>query len=445
MQKDKIVVGLDIGSTKICAVVARRDELSKELIEILGVGKAISEGVTRGVVFNIDKTVDAINLAVREASIMSGIDIRIVNVGIAGQHIKSMRQKGGITRHSTEDEISGEDVMRLVNDMYKTPTEAGTQILHVMPQDFIVDNEAGIIEPIGMSGVKLEANFHIITAQTTALNNINRCVKKAGLEIQDMILEPLASSLSVLTREEREEGVALVDIGGGTTDVAIFHNGIIRHTAVIPFGGQIITSDIKHGCMLMENQAELLKVRFGKAIAEQASDRDVVSIPGLRNRSSKEISLRNLAHIIEARMTEIIEDVHKEIIRSGFYNTLSQGIVLTGGGSLLDGIRELFELHTGLPVRIGHPTEYLTKTNIELVKQPIFSTAIGLVMAGFRALDDRDLFQSIQQSNIVTASKTDTKTAKVAKKDSSFSSFFSKILDRTKSLLTDDLDEKDDY
>lgn len=443
MQKDKIVVGLDIGSTKICVVVARRDEQDPNRIEVLGVGKATSEGVTRGVVINIDKTVEAITQAVEQASRMSNIAIRLVNVGIAGQHIKSMIQRGGITRQSTEDEISSEDVLRLVNDMYKIPTEPGTQILHVMPQDFVVDKESGIIDPIGMSGVKLEANFHIITAETASLSNINRCVKKAGLTIGELILEPIASSLAVLSKEEREEGVCLVDIGGGTTDIAIFHNNIIRHSAVIPFGGKVITSDIKQGCIIPENQAELLKVRFGKAIAEQAKSHEVVSIPGSRNRPTKEISLRNLASIIEARMTEIIEDVHKEIIRSGYYNMLSQGIVLTGGGALLDGLQDLFGLHTGLPIRIGHPTEYLNKTNIDLVKQPLYATAIGLVLAGFRALDDRDLFQASSSTNS-DFSKSKSEITK-NKKDSPLSNFFGKMLERTKSFLIDDIDEQEDY
>jgi len=445
MQKDKIVVGLDIGSTKICVVVARRDEQDKNRIEILGVGKAPSEGVTRGVVINIDKTVEAITQAVRQASMMSNIAIELVNVGIAGQHIKSMVQRGSITRQSTEDEISSEDVLRLVNDMYKIPTEPGTQILHVMPQDFIVDKESGILDPIGMSGVKLEANFHIITAEIASLNNINRCVKKAGLTIQDLILEPIASSLAVLSREEREEGVCLVDIGGGTTDIAIFHNNIIRHSAVIPFGGKVVTSDITKGCFIPENQAELLKIRFGKAIAEQAKSYEVVSIPGSRNRPTKEISIRNLAQIIESRMTEITEDVHKEIIRSGYYNMLSQGIVLTGGGALLDGVEDLFSLHTGLPIRIGHPTEYLNKTNVDLVKQPMYATAIGLVLAGFRALDDRDLFQAPSNNNNNNNLGQNKSETTKNKKDSVISNFFGKMLERTKNLLIDDIDEQEDY
>src|SRR5690606_34952863 len=247
MQKDKIVVGLDIGTTKICAIVGRKNDYGK--LEVLGMGKAVSDGVIRGIVTNIDKTVMAIEKAVAEAEEQSGIDIRVVNVGIAGQHIKSSIHHGSITRDSSDDEITVEDVSRLTNDMYRIVIPPGSEIIHVMPQDFIVDYEEGIKDPVGMSGVRLEADFHVITAQTNAISNVNKCIKRAGLEIENLILEPLASSLAVLSDEEKEAGVCLVDIGGGTTDIAIFHDNIIRHTAVIPFGGNIITSDIKMGCM----------------------------------------------------------------------------------------------------------------------------------------------------------------------------------------------------
>ncbi|MEO1655347.1 MAG: cell division protein FtsA, partial [Bacteroidota bacterium] len=332
MQKDKIVVGLDIGSTKICALVGRKDKYGK--IEILGMGKAESHGVIRGVVTNIDKTVNAIAEAIEEAEKQSGIDIRVVNVGIAGQHIKSITQRGSINRN-TDNEITYEDVNRLTADMYRTVTPPGNEIIHVMPQDYTVDFETGIKEPVGMSGVRLEADFNIITGQTSAIKNIYRCVKRTGLEIDNLILEPIASSMSVLTEEEKEAGIALVDIGGGTTDVAVFYENIIRHTAVIPFGGHIITSDIKEGCKIMEHQAERLKIKFGKAIAEEANENEFVSIPGLRDRPPKEISVKNLAMIIEARMQEIIELVHNELIKSGYVNKLVGGIVVTGGGSQL--------------------------------------------------------------------------------------------------------------
>ena len=260
MDAPEIVVGLDIGTTKISCLVGRRTEHGK--IEILGMGKSESVGVTRGVVSNIEKTVQSIRSAVEEAEVKSGVDINVVNVGIAGQHIKSLQHRGMITRDSIEDEINRDDVDQLIEDMYKLVMMPGEDIIHVLPQDYIVDREPGIKDPIGMSGIQLEGNFHIITGQIAAAKNIYKCINKAGLEVADLILEPLASSSSVLSEEEKEAGVVLVDIGGGTTDIAIFQDGIIRHTAVIPFGGNIITEDIKEGCTIMHRQAELLKVKL---------------------------------------------------------------------------------------------------------------------------------------------------------------------------------------
>ncbi len=436
MQKDKIVVGLDIGTTKICAIVGRKNEYGK--LEVLGMGKAVSDGVIRGIVTNIDKTVMAIEKAVAEAEEQSGIDIRVVNVGIAGQHIRSAIHHGSITRNSTEDEITIEDVNRLTNDMYRIVIPPGSEIIHVMPQDYIVDYEEGIKDPVGMSGVRLEADFHIITAQTNAISNVNKCIRRAGLEIENLILEPLASSLAVLSDEEKEAGVCLVDIGGGTTDIAIFHDNIIRHTAVVPFGGNIITSDIKMGCMVMQHQAELLKTKFGKAISEEASPNEIVSIPGLRNRAPKEISLKNLAHIIEARMEEIIELVHTEIITSGYENRLAGGIVITGGGAQLSNAKQLFEYMTGMDARIGYPNEHLGKSKIEMVKSPMFATTVGLVLSGFRALDERENRYMQVKDSYHTSNR-------VQKKENSGGDFFKKIIDKTKGLLIDDVDDKEDY
>ncbi|MCR9250561.1 MAG: cell division protein FtsA [bacterium] len=435
MQEDKIIVGLDIGTTKICAVVGRKNEFGK--LEVLGMGKAVSEGVIRGIVTNIDKTVHAIEKAVNEASEQSGIDIRVVNVGIAGQHIKSSVHHGSITRNSLDDEITIEDINRLTNDMYRIVIPPGSEIIHVMPQDYIVDYEDGIKDPVGMSGVKLEADFHVITAQTNAINNINKCVRRAGLEIENLILEPLASSLAVLSEEEKEAGVCLVDIGGGTTDVAIFYDNIIRHTAVIPFGGNIITSDIKQGCMVMEHQAELLKTRFGRAISEEASPNEIVSIPGLRNRPPKEISIQNLAHIIEARMEEIIESVHTEIITSGFENKLAAGIVVTGGGSQLQNLKQLFEYMTGLDARIGYPNEHLGKSKVDHIKSPMYATSAGLVLSGFKALDERE-----DRYNQVRDSKGNSNRTRADKQGINF---FKNILEKTKGLLIDDFEEDKEY
>lgn len=429
MQDDKIIVGLDIGTTKICVVVGRKNEFGK--LEVLGMGKAVSEGVIRGIVTNIDKTVHAIEKAVNEASEQSGIDIRVVNVGIAGQHIKSSVHHGSITRNSLDDEITIEDVNRLSNDMYRIVIPPGSEIIHVMPQDYIVDYEDGIKDPVGMSGVKLEADFHIITAQTNAINNINKCVRRAGLEIENLILEPLASSLAVLSEEEKEAGICLVDIGGGTTDIAIFYDNIIRHTAVIPFGGNIITADIKQGCMVMEHQAELLKTKFGRAISEEASPNEIVSIPGLRNRPPKEISVKNLAHIIEARLEEIIEMVHTEIITSGFENKLTGGIVVTGGGSQMANLKQLFEYMTGLDTRIGYPNEHLGKSKVDHIKSPMYATSVGLVLSGFKALDEREeRYREVRNHKASNQSKPS--------KERQGLNFFKNILEKTKDLLIDD-------
>ncbi|GAA4301326.1 cell division protein FtsA [Nibribacter koreensis] len=436
---DKIVVGLDIGTTKICALVGRKNEYGK--LEILGMGKAVSEGVVRGMVSNIDKTVDAIKKAIRQAEEQSGIDIKVVNVGIAGQHIKSLQHNGSITRTSTDSEITVEDINRLTNDMYRLVTPPGSEIIHVMPQDYKVDYEDGIMDPVGMSGVRLEGNFHIITAQSNAINNINKCVNRAGLEIEQLILEPLASCMSVLSDEEREAGVALIDIGGGTTDLAIFKDNIIRHTAVLPFGGNIITSDIKQGCMVMQNQAEQLKVRFGKAIADEASENEIVSIPGLRDRTPKEISLKNLAYIIEARMEEIVELVYSEIVRSGYANQLAAGIVITGGGAQLQNLVQLVEYLTGLDARLGYPNEHLGKSRIDSVKSPMYATTVGLVLAGYQALDERANRYSEMNNHSEARLVNEARPAQ-QKTASSGVGFFKNIVDRTKSLLIDDFDDK---
>lgn len=381
----EIVVGLDIGTTKIVAIVGRKNEHGK--LEILGMGKSESIGVSRGMVSNIDKTVQSIKLAVEDAEAKSGVEIKVVNVGIAGQHIKSLQHRGIRVRSSVENEISQNDINLLIDDMYKLVMLPGDEIIHVLPQEYIIDNEQGIKDPIGMAGVRLEANFHIITGQVAAAKNIYKCINKAGLDVNELILEPLASSEAVLSMDEKEAGVALVDIGGGTTDIAIFQDGIIRHTAVIPFGGNVITEDIKEGCGIIKNQAELLKVKFGSALASESQDNEIVSIPGLRGRAAKEISLKNLANIIQARMEEIIEHIYYEIKNSGYENKLICGIVVTGGGSQLKHITQLMEYVTGMDTRIGYPNEHLAKGNAENMTSPIFATGVGLVLKGFATLE----------------------------------------------------------
>ncbi len=380
MDTSEIIVGLDIGTTKIAAIVGRVNEYNK--IEILGSGKCESIGVKRGVVSNIEHTVNSIQKAIREAEIKSGVNIETVNVGIAGQHIKSLQHHGSLIRNNNEDEIGQEDIDRLNENMYKLAMSPGEEIIEVIPQEYMIDGEPGITEPVGMSGISLEANFHIITGQTAAAKNIYKCVRKANLEVTELILEPIASAESVLSEEEKEAGVVLVDIGGGTTDIAIFQDGIIRHTAVIPFGGDIITDDVKEGCTIIKKHAEELKVKFGSALASENKEQEIVAIPGLRGRPPKEISLKNLAGIIQARMEEIIEHIHFEIKNSGCENKLIAGIVLTGGGAQLLHIAQLTEFITGMDTRIGYPNEHLGQDVPEEIASPMYATGVGLVMIG---------------------------------------------------------------
>jgi len=379
-----IVVGLDIGTTKIACFVGRKNEHGK--IEIIAMGKSESLGVGRGVVENIDKTVQSILNAVKttEGNQEGRLKIKNVNVGIAGQHIKSMQHRGIYNRKDRHGEISQKDVDSFIEEMYNMVMAPGEEIITVIPQEYIVDNLSEIKEPIGMPGSRLEANFHIITGQVQNVMNIRRCVDRAGLNVKDIILEPIASADAVLTDEEKEAGVVLVDIGGGTTDVAIFQDGLIRHTAVIPFGGNIITQDIKEGCKIMKTPAEALKVGYGCALATEAKDNEVVCIPGLRGRPAKEITMKNLASIIQARMEEIIDLVFYEIKNSGYHKKLIGGIVVTGGGAQLKHLTQLFEYMTGMDTRIGYPNEHLANTNnLTELASPIYSTGIGLVMKGF--------------------------------------------------------------
>jgi len=335
MKKEEIIVGLDIGTTKIAVIVGQKNEFGK--IAITGNGKVPSIGVKRGVVSNIENTVQSIKEAVAEASRKSGVEVKYVNVGIAGQHIKSLQHRGSMIRNQTDTEISQEDIDNLCNSMFNLNMSPGEEILEVIPQEFSVDGEHGIRQPKGMIGSSLDANFHIIIGQTAAAKNIYKCVRRAGLEVVELILEPIASSEAVLSEEEKEAGVVLVDIGGGTSDIAIFHEGIIRHTAVIPLGGEIITDDIKEGCSIIKKHAEELKIKFGSALASENKDEEIVAIPGLRGRPPKEISLRNLANIIQARMEEIIEHIYYEIKNSGYEKKL-----IGGGGKYIIGLAKRF-------------------------------------------------------------------------------------------------------
>ena len=378
-------VGLDIGTTKIVAMVGVKNEFDK--VEVLGVGKSERIGVHRGVVNNITQTIQSIIKAVEEAKVESGSEIEEVVVGIAGQHIRSLQHSDYITRDSPEKVINENDIERLIQQVYKLVMLPGEEIIHVLPQEYKVDGQAEIKEPIGMYGGRLEANFHVVVGQVSSIRNIGRCIKSSGLKMANITLEPLASSNAVLSIDEKEAGVALIDIGGGTTDLAIFKDGIIRHTAVIPFGGNVITEDIKEGCSIIEKQAELLKIKFGSAWPGENKDTEIVSIPGLRGRDPKEISLKTLSKIINARVVEIIEQVFLEIKNYGHSeqkNKLIAGIVLTGGGSQLKHLKQLVEYITGMDTRIGYPGEHLAGDSNKNTS-PMFSTAVGLLM---NALDD---------------------------------------------------------
>lgn len=375
------MVGLDIGTTKISVMIGRKNQYDK--LEILGTGRAVSNGVARGIVANIDKTVDSIKEAITEAKKKSGIEIDEVFVGIAGQHIKSLQHRGELVRDNIEIEIEKADIDKLKSNMFKLITIPGEEVIHVIPQEYTVDGEDGIQDPKGMAGVKLEANFHVITAQVGAVRNIIRCVEKAGLRPKELVLEPFASAVATLDEDELREGVALVDIGGGTTDVAIFLDNIIRHTAVIPFGGNVITKDIKTGLSILEKQAELLKIKFGSAMYTVDQENVMVSIPGLRGREPKEIAVKNLSEIIGSRYKEIIDLVYHQIKVSGYENKLMTGIVITGGGAQIRNLKQLVAFVTGKETRIGYPNEHLGSESKDTVVSPMYATGVGLVLKGF--------------------------------------------------------------
>ena len=398
MEAQNISVGLDIGTTKIVAMIGRKNEYDK--LEILGIGKSKSLGVHRGVVNNITQTIQSIQQAVLESEADSGLKIGDVTVGIAGQHIRSLQHSDYITRENSELVINEEDIDRLINQVHKLVMLPGEEIIHVLPQDYKVDGQAEIKEPIGMYGERLEANFHVVVGQVSSIRNIGRCVQTAGLDLDGITLEPLASANAVLSQEEKEAGVALIDIGGGTTDLAVFKDGIIRHTAVIPFGGNVITEDIKEGCSIIEKQAELLKIKFGSAWPGENKENEIVSIPGLRGRDPKEITLKNLSKIIHARVVEIIEQVYVEIKNYGHEEQkkkLIAGIVLTGGGSQLKHLKQLVEYITGMDTRVGYPNEHLAGDSDSDITSPMYATAVGLVMDSLLRQEKRSVETSEEE------------------------------------------------
>ncbi|MFK5981384.1 MAG: cell division protein FtsA [Flavobacteriaceae bacterium] len=435
MENNKIAVGLDIGTTKIVAMIGQYNEYGK--LEILGLGKSKSLGVHRGVVNNITQTIQSIQKAVQDAESSSGLKISDVIVGIAGQHIRSLQHSDYITRPDSDTVIDDEDIEDLCNQVHKLVMLPGEEIIHVLPQDFKVDGQSEIKEPIGMYGGRLEANFHVVVGQVSSIRNIGRCIKSAGLEMAGITLEPLASANAVLGHEEKEAGVALIDIGGGTTDLAIFKDGIIRHTAVIPFGGNVITDDIKEGCSIIEKQAELLKIKFGSAWPGENKDNEIVSIPGLRGREPKEITLKNLSKIIHARVVEIVEQVYLEIKNYGHEEQkkkLIAGIVLTGGGAQLKHIKQLVEYITGMDTRVGYPNEHMAGDSDSEVTSPMYATAVGLVLNGLENKNVLDAEEVITEEEMDIDNKTGTEPVEERAKEKQ-KGFFDKWADKLKDFL----------
>lgn len=381
-------VGLDIGTTKIVAIVGRRNQHGK--IELMGVGKSKSLGVHKGIVNNMTQTINSIKTAIAEAEKSAKVPIKKVTVGIAGKHIRSLQHSDHIMRENPAEYITEKDIEQLKNQVKKLVLPVGEEIIHILPQEYKIDSEGNIQEPIGMFGQRLEAKLHIVVGQMSSIKNIIRCVEEAGLEMEALTLEPLASAEAVLSHDEKEAGVALVDIGGGTTDIAIFKDNIIRHTCVIPYGGGIITDDIKEGCSIIEKHAEQLKVKFGSAIPELEKDSTFVTIPGLHGRADKEISLKSLASIINARVEEILELVNTELRACGAYEQktkLIAGIVLTGGGSNLKNLRQLANYKTGFDSRIGFANEYVANDKNQYLKDPEYATGIGLLIESLNIKD----------------------------------------------------------
>ena len=437
MKNKNISVGLDIGTTKIVAMVGIKNKYDK--LEVIGLGRSKSLGVHRGVVNNITQTIQSIQNAVSQAEIESESPIEDVVVGIAGQHIRSLQHSDYITRDNSDEVINEDDIEKLISQVYKRVMLPGEESIHVLPQEFKVDGQAEIKEPIGMYGGRLEANFHVVVGQVSSIRNIGRCIKSAGLKMKNITLEPLASSQAVLSLEEKEAGVALIDIGGGTTDLAIFKDGIIRHTAVIPFGGNVITDDIKEGCSIIEKQAELLKVKFGSAWPGENKDTEIVSIPGLQGREPKEISLKTLSKIINARVVEIIEHTFLEIKNYGHEDQkkkLIAGVVLTGGGSQLKHLKQLVEYITGMDTRIGYPNEHLSVETKKFENSPILSTVVGLLMNSIESsesVNEEDL--DIKSENINDQIKSDEKKIESSSLTKNRKTIFDKWADKFKEFL----------
>ncbi|HLP34705.1 MAG TPA: cell division protein FtsA [Amoebophilaceae bacterium] len=431
----KIIAGLDIGTSNVCVVIGTQSQYDSNKLDVLGVGRAAADGMVRGTIVNVDKAAASIKQALQAAEEDSGINIHVVNANIAGRHLVSTCHHGSITRDSLEQEITLEDINKLTNDMYRIVTPPGTEMLHALPQEYTLDYEIVTKDPVGMSGVKLEANFHILTAKSYAIQNMHKCLRKVGIEAETVIATSLATSLAILSDEEKEAGVCLVDFGASLITLVIYVDAIIQYTATIPLGSDSITSDIQHSCMVMQRQAEALKIKFGSLSTASLTDHSVVTIPGLRNRAPKEVLVSNLSKIIQARIEELIGFVHEEIVHSGWHEKITAGIVATGGGANLPEIQSLLQKTTGLDTRLGLPNEYVEEGSSKALSDPIYATAVGLALAGFKALDYREAYYKSAQSTDPALTKRNNKKAK----KSGFS--LTRILTKTKAFLIEDYDD----
>lgn len=428
-QEKQYLAAIDIGTSKIVGMIGQVNPDGQ--IEVVGLGNVLSRGVKRGVVLNIEETSQSIQKAMEAAERQAGVRVENVYVGIAGKHIKSMKNRGYRFIDNDRHEVTAQDVEALTQDMYKIPLEEGNEVIHVIPQNYMVDSELDIENPRGMSGKRLEGNFHIVIGKVAAANNVIRCVERAGYRVNRLILEPLASAEAVLNEDEKEAGVALVDIGGGTTDVAVFYNGILRHTAVIPYGGFIITQDIRKGCSILHRHAEQLKVQYGSSLSDTAPSNKVVTLPSVIGNNTKEISFKSLASIIQARMSEILAAVNFEIENSGVAHKLDGGVALTGGGSMLKDLSHLVNYELSMDARVGKPRVSIKESLDKDLTLPIYSTSVGLLLKGLGSGGEQAVTLSPSQ-----AGEAGQETAASRKKGGQF-------IRKLKNVLSDFFDEQD--
>ncbi len=381
--EDTVIVGLDIGTSKVVAIVGKLNP--DETIEVIGIGSSPSRGLKKGVVVNIDSTVQSIQRAIEEAELMSGAQIHSVYCGIAGSHIRSMNSHGIVAVR--DKEVVKADIDRVIDAAQAVAIPADQKILHILPQEYVIDDQDGVKEPLGMSGVRLESKVHLVTCAVNAAQNIEKCVRQCGLEVDDIILEQLASSYSALTDDEKDLGVCMVDLGGGTSDIAIFTDGAIRHTAVIPIAGDQVTNDIAMALRTPTQHAEDIKIKYACALTQLAGAEETIKVPSVGERAARDLSRQSLAEVVEPRYEELFTLVQAELRRSGFEDLIAAGIVLTGGTSKMEGVIELAEEIFHVPVRLGYPSNIRGLSDV--VENPIYSTGIGLLKYGQKQVQDQ--------------------------------------------------------